>query len=82
MADNTAACEAGKQYLIDKIVRMTNLSRENLVWEQGMHVGSTLRVIRGDQSISYDIDAWDLSGVRPRSHLDVYADEIARDFPR
>ena len=82
MADNTAAREAGKQYLIDKILSMTSLSREDLVWEQGRHDGLTLRVTRGGQSILYDIEAWDLSGARPRSNLDAYADEIARDFPR
>jgi hypothetical protein len=82
MADNTAAREAGKQYLIDNIVRMTSLAREDLVWEQGRHDGPTLSVTRGGQAIAYDIKAWDLSGARYRSYLDAYADEIARDSPR
>jgi len=82
MADTTAALVARKQYLIDKILRMTSLSHEDLIGEQGRHDGPTLKVSHGGQSIAYDINAWDLSGARPRSDLDAYVDAIARDFPR
>jgi hypothetical protein len=72
MADTTAALVARKQYLIDKILSMTSLSHEDLIWEQGRHDGPTLKVSHGGQSIAYDINAWDLSGARPRSDLDAY----------
>jgi hypothetical protein len=83
MADNTEAYEAGKNYLTEKIVSISNISRDNLSWNQPPDQdGYELIITSGGKPHVYVIPGLDLIDTQRRGQLDDLAECIVRDFSR
>jgi hypothetical protein len=80
--DRTKEREAGKSYLIDRIVSISNIAREDLSWNQPRNKdGYELTVTRGGTKTIYEIEAIDLIDTQRREELDRFAGRIVREFP-
>jgi hypothetical protein len=72
---------AGKSYLRDRIVSISNITREDLSWNKPIDKdGYELKVTSGDQWGIYEIEAMDLIDIQRREKLDRLAELIVRDF--
>jgi hypothetical protein len=61
MADNTKEREAGKSYLIDRIMSISNISRDALSWNEPYDKdGYELTVTSGGKQETYVIESMDL----------------------
>jgi hypothetical protein len=72
---------AGQNYLANRIISISNISRDDLAWNEPCdRDGYELTVISGGNQIIFDIEALDLLDTLRREQLDQLAECIVREF--